>query len=56
MINVEITKQFNDDIMYPMDIYTINFQIINYKSSAYEKFEDLEFTHNEQYNIDALGD
>lgn len=28
----------------------------NYQSSAYEKFEDLDFTHNEQDNIDALDD
>ena len=42
---------------YQQDLINdINFQIRNYKSSAYEKFEDLEFTHNEQDNIDALDD
>jgi hypothetical protein len=27
MIDVEITKQFNDNVMFPMDIYTINIYI-----------------------------
>lgn len=31
MINIEITKKFNDDIMFPMDIYTINIYRYNDK-------------------------
>ena len=37
MIDIEITKNFNDDIMFPMDIYTIN--IYRYNDKRIKNYE-----------------
>ena len=51
MIEIEITKRFNDDIFFPMDIYTIDVYLRPEPIKSKDMYSDYESNYLEDYQI-----